>query len=86
MSSKIVTYRIDSILLGKMVYDEFRVEYNRLLDDKTLTIVYDMIPYNDSSYIVKGNNDNIRMDYILARMIVCRFCILLMLWMVLIII
>ena len=60
MSNKIVTYKIDSILLGKMVCEEFRVEYGKLLDNKMLTIVYDMIPYNDSLYIVKANNDNMR--------------------------
>lgn len=60
MSKKIVIYDIDSMLIGKVICDEFYFDYSKLPNDEVPTIIYDMIPYGDSLYLVKGNHSNIR--------------------------
>lgn len=60
LSRKIVVYDIDSMLIGKSKCDEFYLDYSKLSDNEIPTIIYDMIPYVDSLYLIKSNHCNMR--------------------------
>lgn len=60
MSKKLVEYNLDSLLLGKQVFREYFVDVKKMPQSKTPTILYDMIPLSEQSFLVKANHDELR--------------------------
>lgn len=67
MAKKIVEYNFDSLLSGKKVFREYFVDVKKMPQNKTPTILYDMIPLNGHSFLVKGNHDELRYGIFDAR-------------------
>lgn len=60
MSKKIVGYQLDSLWVGKNVFTEYKVDIRKIPYSITPTIFYDMLPLNDSLFLIKGNHPDLR--------------------------
>lgn len=60
MSKKIVAYNLDSVFFKRNTFEEYYIDRKKIPYSKVPTIIYDMLPLNESEFLVKGNHSDLR--------------------------